>query len=34
MWAEAMCTLATIAGVALIVTGIPIALMWAIHKFF
>ena len=34
MWTEAMCALTIVAGVALIVTGVSIALMWAMHKFF
>lgn len=34
MWMEAMCSLAIMAGVALIVVGVPIVLMWAIRKFF
>ena len=33
MWTETMCALATVADVALIVTGVSIALLWAFNKF-
>lgn len=33
MWTEAVIALTIVGGIALIVTGVTIALLWAFHKF-
>lgn len=33
MWTEAAVALTVLGGIAVIITGVTIALMWAFHKF-